>query len=190
MNSDEACIRKLQAGGSARAEGVATLYRRHAGKLVGYFVRQRLAREQAEDLAQDVFVSMVKHCDEFRGDAKPSTWMWSIARNALIDHLRRVRNAPETDPLDAGDDEAPGLEVAAAEASPDLDNCVRRAYADFALAYPDRAETLALIAFEGWTLIDLAKVLGRTHGAAREYVSQCRQKLRPFLERCREYLAA
>ena len=190
MSSDEECIRKLQAGGSARAEGVATLYRRHAGQLVGYFVRQRVAREQAEDLAQDVFVSMVKHCGDFRGDAKPSTWMWSIARNALIDHLRRVRNAPDTDPLDTDDDGAPALEVAAVEASPDLDNCVRRAYADFALAHPDRAETLALIAFEGWTLIDLATALGRTHGAAREYVSQCRLKLRPFLERCREYLAA
>jgi len=189
LPSDEECVARLQAGGSARADAVATLYRRHAGRLLGYFMRQRVSREQAEDLVQDVFVNMVRHCDGFRGDAKVTTWMWSIARNALIDHVRRVRNAPETDPL--GDEDGERPEPPAPDpASKDLDDCVRKAYAEFAAAHPERAETLALVAFEGWSLLDLARVLGRTHGAAREYVSQCRQKLRPFLDRCREFLMA
>lgn len=190
MKSDEECIRGLQAGGRARGDAVAEFYRRHARKLIGYFQRQRVSREQAEDLAQDVFVSMVRHCEDFRGDAKASTWMWSIARNALIDHVRRARNRPDGEPLDLDDDASPTAAVAAPEDSRDVDHCVKRAYAEFALAYPDRAESLALVAFEGWSLVDLARMLGRTHGAAREYVSQCRAKLRPFLERCRELLAA
>lgn len=190
METDEACVRGLQAGGRARGDAVAELYLRHAHKLVGYFQRQRLRRDQAEDLAQDVFVNMVRHCDEFQGDAKASTWMWSIARNALIDHLRRARNRPDGEPFELDDEGLPAVAAAAPEDTQDVDRCVRRAYAEFAHAYPDRAETLALVAFEGWSLVDLARMLGRTHGAAREYVSQCRAKLRPFLERCRELLSA
>lgn len=190
MTSDEEWIRGLQAGGRARSDALAGLYRRHARRMVGYFRRQRLSRAQAEDLAQDVFVRMVRHCEGFRGDAKASVWMWSIARNALLDHVRRARNRPDGEPLDPDDDSSPAAAVAAPDDTQDVDRCVRSAYADFALAYPDRAETLALVAFEGWSLVDLARVLGRTHGAAREYVSQCRAKLRPYLERCRELLAA
>lgn len=189
MTSDEDCVRKLQQGGAARSEGVAELYRRYSSRLLGYFVRQRVTREQAEDLVQDVFVNMVRRSSDFRGEAKVTTWMWAIARNALIDHLRRLRNVPETEPLEPEDEGTLMPPAAASDASGDLENCVKQAYASFALAHPERAETLALVAFEGWSLVDLAKMLGRTHGAAREYVSQCRQKLRPFLERCKEYLS-
>lgn len=178
---------EIRAGGAARAAAVAGLYRRYASRVLGYFVRQRVPRDVAADLVQDVFVAVVRRCGEFRGEAKFTTWMWSIARNVLIDHYRKIGRAPLQD--DALDEEA-GLDAlpAAPEAPRELRDCVQRAYAQFAAANAERAETLALVAFEGWSTEEVARFLGRTPGAAREYLSQCRKKLRPFLERCRELL--
>ncbi len=182
---DAAEVAGLRAGGSERAAGIAALYRRHAGRLLGYFVRQRVPRGEAADLVQEVFVNVVRHCAEFRGDAKFGTWLWSIARNALIDHLRRSRGV-EVDLDELGEEALAAASPAPADAG--LRDCVRRAYAEFAAAHRDRAETLALVAFEGWSAAEVGAYLGRTPGAAREYLSQCRKKLRPFLERCREFL--
>jgi RNA polymerase sigma-70 factor (ECF subfamily) len=129
----------------------------------------------------------VRHCGDFRGEARIDAWLWSIARNCLMDHFRRAR--PEV-VLD--DDEL----IAAAGAAPEpqrdtgggLDECVRKAYATFALANADRAEVLARVAFDDWRIEDVAAMLKRSNGATREYLSQCRKKLKTFLEQCREYL--
>ncbi len=75
------------------------------------------------------------------------------------------------------------------EAGGGLEDCVRKAYAAFAESHVDRAEILARVAFEGWSIEDVAAVLKRTPGATREYLSQCRKKLKAFLEPCRDYLA-
>lgn len=42
----------------------------------------------AEDIAQEVFLRAYKHMDEFRGDAKVSTWLYRITSNACKDYLR------------------------------------------------------------------------------------------------------
>lgn len=48
-------------------------------------------REDAEDLCQDVFMRVFRDIGKFRGDAKLSTWIGSIAYHICIDHLRRNR---------------------------------------------------------------------------------------------------
>ena len=53
----------------------------------------------------------------------------------------------------------------------------------------EQAQALTLIAFYGWDIEEISRFLGRTQGATREYLSQSRKKLRPFLEPCHEYLA-
>lgn len=183
---DEACVQNILLGGRSRADGVAELYRRYAPRLLGYFMRQRVSRERAEDLVQDVFVNIVRHCGSYRGESLITTWIWSIARNVLIDHFRRERNVQVLDLDDLDDDGGdPALRV---ESGTGLEECVQRAFAQFAADHHDRAETLALVAFEGWDMAELAAYLKRTPGAVREYVSQCRKKLRPYLDRCREFI--
>ena len=53
----------------------------------------------AEDLLQEVFLRVVKSADEWRGTAKFSTWLYTIARNLSVDHARRAvhRNAASLD---------------------------------------------------------------------------------------------
>ncbi len=48
-------------------------------------------REDAEDLAQDVFVEVFRSLDQFRAEAKLSTWIYRIAVTKSLDHLRRTK---------------------------------------------------------------------------------------------------
>lgn len=45
-------------------------------------------REDAEDIAQDVFIEVYRNVDRFRADAKLSTWLYRIAVNRSLNHIR------------------------------------------------------------------------------------------------------
>uniref|UniRef100_UPI003217E785 RNA polymerase sigma factor n=1 Tax=uncultured Draconibacterium sp. TaxID=1573823 RepID=UPI003217E785 len=45
-------------------------------------------REDAEDIAQDVFIEVYKNVDKFRADSKLSTWLYRIAVNRSLNHIR------------------------------------------------------------------------------------------------------
>ena len=74
--------------GDARA--FERLVARHE-KAVWNFLR-RFVRDAttAEDLLQEVFLRVIKSADEWRGAAKFSTWLYTIARNLCVDHARRA----------------------------------------------------------------------------------------------------
>ena len=185
--NDQECLENIRRAGREHVAGLSQLYRAYARRFLAYFLRHRVPREHAEELVQDVFVNVVRHCGEFRGDTRIDAWLWAIVRNGLIDYVRRQR--PE---LSVDADELIDLAGAAADppgvAGQELEDCVRAAFAAYGAASRDRAAVLALVAFEGWTIDDVAAMLRRTPGATREYLSQCRKKLKVFLEPCREFL--
>lgn len=187
----QAAFDQIRAGGKARARGISTLYELYAKTFLRFFVYQRTPHHIAEELVQDSFVNVVRHCDEFRGDCPIEAWLWRIARNTLIDHQRR--HSPEL-AMDSEDveriaDNDPDFHVPPAGAD-GMADCVGKAFAAFAEKHPDRAECLRLAVIEGWSTDEVAGFLDRTLGATREFISQCRKLMRPFLERCRDYLEA
>lgn len=186
--TDQESLNKLRQGGKERAEGIEHLYRRYAKRFLAYFVRHRVPRQDADELVKDVFVSIVQDRDLFQGERRFDAWMWAIARDRLTSHFRRdhpeVRVDDELLELVGNN----GVDLAP-EPGSSLEDCAHKAYAAFAAAHPDRAEMLARVAFDGWSIEDLAEALKRTPGAAREYLSECRRKLDVFLEPCRGFLA-
>ena len=48
-------------------------------------------REDAEDLAQEVFIELLRSLEQFREEAKLSTWIYRIAVTKSLDHLRRIK---------------------------------------------------------------------------------------------------
>ena len=99
MSTDEADEVLLQAYRAGDVRAFERLVARHE-KPVWNFIRRFVAdAATAEDLLQEVFLRVVKSADEWRGAAKFSTWLYTIARNLTVDHARRAvhRNAASLD---------------------------------------------------------------------------------------------
>jgi RNA polymerase sigma-70 factor, ECF subfamily len=103
-----------EAGGTTRAtvdlrrtEDLEAAYRAHAGELQRFAVRQLRDRGAAADVVQEVFVRAWRHADRYdAGLAGLRVWLFTIARNVVVDHVRRERSRPglPTDP-----DDLPGM---------------------------------------------------------------------------------
>lgn len=85
-------------------KALTSLYERHAGRLLGFLVRNTGSRQVAEDVFQETWIKVIagiEHYREQRGTFR--SWLYRIARNAAVDRSRRdaLRSGPELDaPVD------------------------------------------------------------------------------------------
>src|SRR5512136_717773 len=86
--SDGEIIARVRAGDTA---AFADLVRRHQDRVYGMALRATGRSEDAEDLAQEVFLSVFRGLEGFKGDAQFTTWLYRIAWNRCADWLRRNR---------------------------------------------------------------------------------------------------
>jgi RNA polymerase sigma-70 factor (ECF subfamily) len=85
---DELLLAAYREGDSRAFE---TLLVRYRGPIFNFLLRSARDRGRAEELYQDVWMRVIERCDDFRGDAKFSTWLYTIARNLCIDHQRKMK---------------------------------------------------------------------------------------------------
>ena len=179
-------LNKLKKGGDHRQEAISILYREYATKFEWYFIRQRVNKETAQDIVQDTFVNIVKGCDSFREECDFSGWLWAVARNTMLGHFRKnskhANNIDEYEEVDVVSDTTNSNYES-------LEDCVQQAITNFGLSDPERAKVLTLAAIEGWSTKEIASFLDRTAGATREYISQCRKKIKQFMIDCEGYLS-
>ena len=64
------------------------LYRTHAAKLYGLVLRMVGNPADAEDLLQEIFLSAHRKLESFRGESALGTWLYRLATNQCLDHLR------------------------------------------------------------------------------------------------------
>ncbi len=84
------------------ADAWASLYDRYYPPLFRYAYARIGSREEAEDVAGQVFLDALKNIDRYEYRGKPVlAWLYRIARNLVIDRLRRLRRATESDSLTA-----------------------------------------------------------------------------------------
>ena len=97
------------AAGDRRA--FARLYERTSAKLYGVALRVLKSESEAEEVLQDVYVSVWRNAARFRAErASPITWLAVLARNRAIDRLRGRK--PPAAPLDdAGDPPSDDLDA-------------------------------------------------------------------------------
>ncbi len=97
-------------------------FRRERGKLLG-FIRGRVGSlEEAEDILQDVFVQFVAGFESIESLDRITSWLYSVARNKIIDGYRRDAARPKKTDFEGTlgkDDESP---LTLQEILPDLDN--------------------------------------------------------------------
>ena len=82
---------------AGREEGFAELVRRYQRPIAAYVYRMVGDYDAALDLTQEVFIKVYGSLARYRPEFKFSTWIYRIAHNAAIDHLRRAGGARTED---------------------------------------------------------------------------------------------
>lgn len=148
--------------------------------------------QAAEDVVQDAMVKVWLRCATFHGSGDPLAWIHQIVRNTLLDALRQRRPTQELSTL--SDDVAPpALQAELAEISrqqgvtperqlseQQREATFRACFDAFAKAHPEQAMVLRWVVEDGLDNTEIQALLGRTPGATREFISQCRKKARPY----------
>ena len=102
--SDETLMVRYQRGDRG---AFTLLVRRHHRALYNFVLRQLRHQSLAEEITQEVFLRVVQSANEYKHEARFSTWAYAIARNLCVDQLRKAqhRRHPSLDqPLGPGDD--------------------------------------------------------------------------------------
>lgn len=89
LYSDTYYIKRIQDGDTASFACLLDRYSRPVYSLILKIVRNK---EDAEELAQDVFVKVFKHLGKFKGDSSFSTWIYKIAYNTAISETRKRKH--------------------------------------------------------------------------------------------------
>lgn len=171
--SDEALV-KLALSGDGDAFGA--LLSRHYDLIFRLGFRFLGSRAEAEDLAQDICVSLTAKLRGYRGDARFTTWLYRVAVNAAKDRLRKRKTRQS-----------------AAEGWADLEQMNRHADAQAAAEQrwlqqamrslpPDLHQTVALILGENVTHKQAADVLGISEGTVSWRMSEVKKHLRTLAE--------
>lgn len=149
------------------------LYKLHVGRVYALCIRMLSCREQADDVAQEVFVQVWLKLDNYRGDAKFSTWLHSVATNTVLTHLRKQKNWLQKV---FSIEEQPQAEQAGNEIEDlsDLDKLILR--------LPEKSRIVfVLFAVEGYRHEEIATMLNIAVGSSKSHYHRARSLLKEWL---------
>ena len=115
IKEEERWIRLCQKGD---LDGLERLYERYHRQIYAYLLAMLRTQHAAEDLSQDVFVKLSTNLKSYRFQSPFHHWLFRLARNVAIDHLRREK-VRFTTSLDAVPSEGTALKDRVREKGPD-----------------------------------------------------------------------
>ena len=185
--TDQEVVAQARDGREAAYRELIRRYERPVFSLVLRMVRDR---QLAEDLSQETFIKALNAIGSYRPEYKFSSWIFKIANNAAIDHLRRreldtlsLDGAPhaatpeeiEATALQVGDKgETPLEELEARE----LGSAIERAIAQLR---PEYRACILLRHVEGLAYEEIAQSLDLPLGTVKTYIHRARHELRDLL---------
>ena len=175
--ADSASVDELaRAATAGDVEAVGRLYDALVGPIYRYVAVRIRRREDAEDVTHLVFERIVSALPRYRHNGRPfAAWAFRIARNAVIDHQRRLR---PTEPLGAIAEPSDGVEL---ESISLREEEIRELRAAIQHLTPDQREALALRYAAGLSAEEAAQVMGRQAGTIRGLTFRAIEALRRLL---------
>ena len=167
-----------------------TLVERYQNRLVGILFHLVGNREEAEDLCQEVFLRVYKARKGYRPKAKFSTWLFTIANNLALNHLRSKGRNPSVPIGGSATDSGAVASVAhssrAAKEHP-RPRCARQSWQTWfarqlAVLNEDQKLAVLLNKFEEMSYAEIADVMGRSPAAVKSLLARARNQLREQLE--------
>jgi RNA polymerase sigma factor (sigma-70 family) len=156
-----------------KVEKLAILFERYHLMLYNFFLRLTGNRNVSEDLVQDVFFRILKYRASYQPLSKFTIWMYQIARNTHIDHLRKQKD--ET-PLEEAWDQAVSREPLPEEELETSQEIalVRQALDKLSLK---KKEILLLSRFQNLKYKEIAELLGCQEGTVKATVHRALKEL-------------
>lgn len=190
--SDQEIVALARDGREAAYRELIRRYERPVFSLVLRMVRDR---QLAEDLSQETFIKALNAINSYRPEYKFSSWIFKIANNAAIDHLRRrevdtlsLDGAPhatsqddiEATALQVGDKgETPLAELEARELGGTIERAIGR-------LRPEYRACILLRHVEGLAYEEIAQLLDLPLGTVKTYIHRARHELRGMLAHLRD----
>ncbi|HEY6808997.1 MAG TPA: sigma-70 family RNA polymerase sigma factor, partial [Gemmatimonadales bacterium] len=190
--SDQEIVRWARDGHERAYRELVRRYERPVFSLIYRMVRDRAL---AEDLAQETFIKVLNGIQSYKPEFKFSSWIFKIANNAAIDHLRRrqldtlsLDGSPSAMTPEAMSASAPQLGTG--EESPlqevesrELGGQIERAIARLR---PEYRSCILLRHVEGYSYEEIADILSLPLGTVKTYIHRARNELRVHLDAVRE----
>ena len=173
METSDDALALAAAGGDEQAFSV--LVSRHYERVFRFAFRMTGARDQAEDLTQDICAVLPAKIRAFRGEAKFSTWLYRVVFNAA--HDRRRRSVSHARAAEGWGEVEMARRAEAAETADALDWLTRAMRA----LPEDLRDTLALV-LDDVTHAEAGTVLGVSEGTVSWRISEAKKHLRALKE--------
>ena len=153
-------------------------------EFIGFAMKRNINYDDASDLVQKFTIDkLYMKSNSIKNIEFARTWMYRVFSNMVNDQGRMLKKNREV-PLDEDRDQSQAPKISD-EKSQTRSSCVQEQLAKFREAEPKRAEVLDYILLNKGTE-EIRLIIGRSYGATREYMSQCRKKFRSFTEICNE----
>jgi RNA polymerase sigma-70 factor (ECF subfamily) len=165
----------LRAAGGGDARSFRALVERYSGELYGYF-RRRAGEEAAEDLLQETLIRLHRAAPRFVPQSTFRTFLYTIARNLALNHLRDRRPSADLDsrPAPAARGPSPSESIESDERA----RTVRRAVEGLSDALRD---VVLLRHYQGLSFREIAAILEIPDGTAMRRMADAHVRLRENL---------
>ena len=175
-SSDVQLIRRVRADESG--EAMRALYRTYSGELYGFTLNALGERGLAEEVVQEVFTRAWRHADSYdptRGSVR--TWLYQIARHAIIDARRRasVRPSLALHEPDDNDTQATGPTIEQAMLGWQVASALER-------LSPEHRQVIRLAHFQGMSMREIAERCQLPVGTVKSRTWYALRSLRLVLE--------
>lgn len=191
---DRRLVRRLKQGDERAFGELVALYQ---DRIFGLMVRMIGNRSEAEDLAQEVFISVYRAIANYRGDGRFYTWIYRIAMNTCRNRMkylkgrhyhRRVR-VEDTPQAEAGAREGPVTSLQSVVAGPEamveagrIESAIQRELAELD---PEHRILIVLRDIEGLSYHDILRITGLQEGTLKSRLHRARlalkERLQPYL---------
>ncbi|MBP8115328.1 MAG: RNA polymerase sigma factor [Chitinophagaceae bacterium] len=163
-------------------QAYAVLVNRYQNYVFTLCLRIVKGREDAEEVAQDVFIKAYKYLADFRGAAKFTTWLYTIVNNTCISFLRKkkldIHSLDNEKVFEVADNQDSGMRANLVEQKSRI-SMVNEA---IGLLNPADAEIITLFYKAEQSLEETAQVLGIEVNAAKVRLHRARTRLKEKME--------
>ena len=153
-------------------------YKNYAEKILNQSYRILLSREAAEDIVHDLFISLSRRMQTFKGKSSLGTWLYRVAHNLCLEKLRQEKNRRRL--LQEHVNATDSLRDTKIEDRDLLQRAMKT-------LDPEIRSLLWLKEVEGLEISELGRILEVPEGTLKSRLSRSREKLRQWMEKEARY---